>query len=72
MYSLEFAIKFLSNRIANFQKNVTSQMLYKVPEKSQNTIQIVEYIFLHKQQCETGKSGAIITLRLLIYKKGYQ
>ena len=49
MYSLEFAIKFLSNRIANFQKNVTSQMLYKVPEKSQNTIQIVEYIFLHKQ-----------------------
>ena len=49
MYSLEFAIKFLSNRIANFQKNVTSQMLYQVPEKSQNTIQIVEYIFLHKQ-----------------------
>ena len=49
MYSLEFVIKFLSNRIANFQKNVTSQMLYKVPEKSQNTIQIVEYIFLHKQ-----------------------
>ena len=49
MYSLEFVIKFLSNGIANFQKNVTSQILHKVPEKSQNTIQIVEYIFLHKQ-----------------------